>query len=74
MIHTTILETCPETGEERAKINHALMGTTPAPAMPSGPVRYAKPGEITRQLDTVPVNEAIAALGARMPGVPNLGR
>lgn len=68
MIHATILETCPEDGDERAAINHALMGTTSEPVMPSGPVRYAKPGEIARQLQTVPVNEAIAAMGARMPG------
>lgn len=69
MIHATILETCPADGDERAAINHALMGTTPEPEMPSGPVRYARPGEIARQLDTVPVHEAIAALRTRMTGV-----
>jgi hypothetical protein len=48
-------------------MNHALMGTTPDPVVPEGPLRYAQPGEIARKLNTVPVHEALAALGARMP-------
>lgn len=67
MIHATILEQVAEDGDERAALNHALIGTTPPPAVPAGPLRYAQPGEIARQLQTVPVHEAIAALSARMP-------
>lgn len=52
-------------------MNRALMGLAPADQIDtaSGPLRFAKPGEIARDLAkrTVPVHEALAALAERMP-------
>lgn len=66
MIHAAILENSGTDGDERAALNRALMGVSEEPVI-TGPLRYPKPGEIVRKLETVPVHEAIAALSARMP-------
>lgn len=79
MIHATLVEHLPaeEDSDERERLNRVLAGTLPDPALvapATGPLRYAKPGEIARTLKTVPVHEAIAALRAAMPGGSPVGR
>lgn len=78
MIHTLIIDrlVSEEDAEERERLNRALAGTEVATTIPSGPLRYAKPGEIARTFRTVPVHEAMAALRQRMSkvqGVPGGG-
>lgn len=70
MIHATILENIgSEETDERERLNRILAGTLPEPTLAPapGPLRYARPGEMARQLKTVPVHEAMAALRSRMP-------
>lgn len=67
MIHATLLEHMTD-DDEREAMNLAIFGRSSDPVS-AGPLRYARPGEIALDLSkkTVPVEEAIAALTARIP-------
>lgn len=67
MIHATLLEHITDDADREA-MNLAILGRTPAAPEETGPLRYARPGEIVRKLETVPVADAIAALTSAMPG------
>jgi hypothetical protein len=67
VIHASIIEGYE--GEERERMNADLLAREQKAEQAAGPLRYARPGErVAVPFKTVPVNEALAAVAAQMPG------